>query len=53
MAYRAGMDWWVDLLQSGAVGFLLALVLAAFAVLVVANAIIWPIAWLKAAVTKR
>lgn len=44
----AGMfSWWVDLFTSGAMGAVVAIVLAAFAVLLVGNAVIWSLAGLK------
>lgn len=38
-------DAWVNLASAGIAGFAAALVLAAFALLAIGNAIIWPIAW--------
>ena len=46
-------DAWLRLASMGAVGFVIALVLAAFAVLIVANAVIWPIAGVKRLVGKK
>ena len=51
---NAVWDWWLSLWPDhGLIGPLIALVVAVAAVLIAGNAIIWPIAWIKAAISGR
>ena len=50
---NAVWDWWLSLWHHGLVGPVIACVVAAFVVLAVGNAIIWPIAWIKTAIVRR
>ncbi len=44
---HAVLDWWISLWHHGLIGPLIALVVAAFAVMVAGNVIIWTLAILK------
>jgi hypothetical protein len=46
-------NWWTELFTSGAMGALVALVLAVVGVLLVGNAIIWPLVGLKVLITRK
>ena len=51
---NAVWDWWLSLWPDhGLVGPVFAVVVAVAAVLAVGNAIIWPIAWIKTAISGR
>jgi len=48
------LDWWLSLFSDhGLIGPLIGLVIAAFVVLLVANAIIWPMAGIKHLATRN
>jgi len=51
---HAVLDWWLSLWPDhGLIGPFIACVVAAFVVLAVGNAIIWPIVWIKSAIVGR
>jgi hypothetical protein len=50
---HAVIGWWISLWHHGLIGPLIACIAAAFVVLAAGNAVIWPIAWIKAAIVGR